>query len=319
MGTMDNELLRFARLAMAAARRVMPARLSRHADPTYHPASLLAALLLREHLRLTYRAVEDLLRLADRLRRVLGLRIVPDHSTLWWFGRRHPSPGVIAATLGETVARVAGRLGGPRLVALDSTGLWLSHASRYFEWRAKRGRKQRGWLKWALALWTGPQLLLAQRVRPGPSGDFGDLVPLAADAHATLPFERLVADAGYDSEANHRFCRERLGVDSLIPAKKRRSVRVVATTPYRQEMVRRLGDPGDEEARRIYRQRWKAETVMSVAKRRWGEGLSARLDDTQRAQALLRGVVYNLNRLVKLDCPARTFRQSKALSIAYSA
>ena len=48
---MDNELLRFARLAMATARRVVPPRLSRHAGPTYHPAGLLAALLLREHLR----------------------------------------------------------------------------------------------------------------------------------------------------------------------------------------------------------------------------------------------------------------------------
>jgi len=153
-----------------------------------------------------------------------------------------------------------------------------------------------------VALWTGPQLLLAQRARPGPAGDLGDLVPLAATARGLLPFERLVADAGCDSEANHRFCRERLGVGSLIPAKKRRSVRVVATTPYRQEMVRRLGEPGgDEEARRAYRQRWKAETVMSVAKRRWGEALSARLDATQEAQALLRGVVHDLNRLVRLD------------------
>ena len=84
---MDNELLRFARLAIATARRVVPPRLSRHADPSYHPASLSAALLLREHLRLTYRAAEDLLRLSDRLRRLLGLRIVPDRSTLWWFGR----------------------------------------------------------------------------------------------------------------------------------------------------------------------------------------------------------------------------------------
>ncbi len=103
---MDNELLRFARLAIATARRVVPPRMSRHADPTYHPASLLAALLLREHLRLTYRAVEDLLRLSDRLRRLLGLRIVPDHSTLWWFGRRHLGPDLVAAALGETVARV---------------------------------------------------------------------------------------------------------------------------------------------------------------------------------------------------------------------
>jgi hypothetical protein len=82
-------------------------------------------------------------------------------------------------------------------VALDSTGLRLSHASRYFEWRAKRGRTQ---------------LLLAQRVRPGPSGDFSDLTPLAGAAYTALPFETLAADAGYDNEANHRFCRENLGV-----------------------------------------------------------------------------------------------------------
>ncbi len=247
---MDNELLRFARLAIATARRVAPPRLSRHADPVYHPASLLAALLLREHPRLTYRAAEDLLRLSDRLRRLFGFRIVPDHSTLWWFGRRHLRPDLVALALAETVARVSGRPRGPRLVALDSTGLWLSHASRWFERRAERGRGQRGWLKWSLALWVEPRMLLAQRTRPGPAGDFGDLVPLAAAAHAVLPFDRLVADAGYDSEANHRFCRERLGVDSLIPAKKRRSVRVVATTPYRRGMVRRLGELGDEEARR---------------------------------------------------------------------
>ena len=43
---------------------------------------------------------------------------------------------------------------------------------------------------------------------------------------------------------------------------------------------------------------------MSVAKRRWGEALSARLGDTQRTQALLRGLVYNLNRLVRLDYAA---------------
>src|SRR3712207_5630824 len=168
---MGNELLRVARLAIATARRVAPPRLSKHACPAYHPASLLAALLLREHLRLTYRAVEDLLRLSGRLRRLFGLRIVPDHSTLWWFGRRHLSPSVVAAVMRETVERAAGGVRGPRLVALDSTGLWLSHASRYFEWRVKRGRRQRGWLKWPLAMWTGPQLLLAQRVRPGPAGD----------------------------------------------------------------------------------------------------------------------------------------------------
>jgi hypothetical protein len=123
---------------------------------------------------------------------------------------------------------------------------------------------------------------------------------LVSDASAVLRFDEVLADAGYDSEANHCFCREQLGVHSLIPAKKRRSLTVIATTPYPQEMHRLLKELGDEASQRAYRQRWKVETVMSVAKRRWGEALSARTDRTQRAQALLRGVVYNINRLVLL-------------------
>ena len=163
----------------------------------------------------------------------IGLRIVPDHSTLWWFGPRH-----LDATIRETVDRVIGRLREPRWSRSNSTSFWSWHASCYFEWRAERGWRQRGWLKWALAMWAGPQLLLAQRVLPDPSGD---LVPLAIVAHAVLPFERLVAD--YNSEANHRFCRKDPAADSLIPVKKRRSAKVVATTPYRQEMMQRLGEP----------------------------------------------------------------------------
>ena len=81
-------------------------------------------------------------------------------------------------------------------------------------------------------------------------------------------------------------------------------MRVVATTPNRREMVRRLNEPGDEASRRAYHQRWKAETLMSVAKRRWGESLSARLDHTQRAQALLRGAIYKPEPALRLGCAA---------------
>lgn len=181
--------------------------------------------------------------------------------------------------------------------ALDSTGLFVSYASQYFQWRGNRERGLRGWLKWAMALWIGPQLLLSQHVRPGPRGDFSDLVPLAETAYTVHPYDQLLADAGYDSEANHRFCRETLKVDSLIPAKLRKSKTVVAKTPYRQEMCQRLCEPGDEAAQQAYGQRWKAETVMSVTKRKWGESLKARKDETQRTVALLRGLVYNLHRL----------------------
>jgi hypothetical protein len=307
---MDNRLLVFARLALAVAERVVPDRASRFAPRRYRQPQLLACILVKEHLCLDYRTAEELIAASDGLRSALGLPRVPDHSTLWWFARRRRlDPDRLAEALAETVRRAQRQPGsgpGPSRIALASTGLWLSHTSWYFAWQARRERGQRGWLKWAMALWTGPQILVAQRVRPGPCGDFSDLVPLATTAHAVLPFDQLVADAGYDSEANHRFCREGLGVDSLIPAKKRRSAAVLATTPFRQEMLlRRLTKGGaDPEARRAYRQRWKAETAMSVTKRRWGDALSARLEATQRVQALLRGVVYNLCRLVTLAAQA---------------
>ena len=259
----------------------------------------------------------DLLELSDGLRAALSLRQAPDHSTLWWFAQHKVTPELLQRALTETVGLLEGHDSWPgasgggslsdkkpaRQVALDSTGLFLHHTSRYYEWRARRERGQRGWLKWAAALWTRPQLLLSQLVRPAPAGDFSDLIPLASAAHGVLPFGRLVADGGYDSEANHRYCREELKVESLIPAHNRRGTR--AKTLYRRQMQRLLGVPGTERrgtwrARRDYGQRWKVGTLMSVLKRKWGESLSARSILMQQLQALLRGVVFNLHRLTVL-------------------
>lgn len=316
MKARTNQLQAFARLALVVSTRVLPAHGHKFSPKTYTQPQLLACLLLKEHLRVDYRGAQDLLELSDGLREALGLRQAPDHSTLWWFAQHKVTPELLQQALAETVRLLEGhdspggsspggtpRKGAARQVALDSTGLFLHHTSRYYEWRARRERGQRGWLKWAAALWTCPQLLLAQIVRPAPAGDFSDLVPLAAAAHDVLPFRQLVADGGYDSETNHRYCREQLRAESLIPAHNRRGSS--AKTPYRRKMQRLLGVRGTDRrgtvrARRDYGQRWKAETLMSVLKRKWGECLSARSAAMQQLQALLRGVVYNLHRLTVL-------------------
>lgn len=62
-----------------------------------------------------------------------------------------------------------------------------------------------------------------------------------------------------------------------------------------------LGVEGQSGPVRTYRRRWLVETLMSVVKRKWGEALSARLPVMQERQALVRGLVYNLYRLVVLD------------------
>jgi hypothetical protein len=313
----SNKLLTFAQLALQVAQQVMPEHGHKFSPKTYTQPQLLACLLLKEFLKQDYRGIQEVLEVADGLCRALQLPQVPDHSTLWWFSQHKVTPELLQEALEETV-RVLERQTPPDeppadtststdQVALDSTGLFLGQTSRYFAWRkrqTKSERGQRGWLKWSGALWIGPQLLLAQQVRPGPCGDFSDLVPLTDKAFGVRGFSQLLADGGFDSEANHRFCREQLGCDSLIPAHNRRGR--AAKTPYRREMQERLGVPGDAHsiadlrARSEYGQRWKAETLMSVLKRKWGESLSARQDLMQRRQGLLRGLVYNLHRLVQL-------------------
>jgi hypothetical protein len=126
------------------------------------------------------------------------------------------------------------------------------------------------------------------------TGDFSDLLPLASAAYGVLAFGQPVADGGYDSEANDRYCREELRAESLTPAHNRRGRR--ARTPYRRKMRRLPGVRGSDgrgtgRARRDYRRRRKAETLMSVLKRKWGECLSAVGVTMQRLQASLWGVV----------------------------
>jgi hypothetical protein len=253
---MRNRLLRFTRLALQVAQEVLPEHASKFSPKKYTQPQLLACLLIKEYLRLDYRSTCEVLELPDGLRIVLKLQSVPDHSTLWYFARDRLTPDIIERALATTVRLLENHpRDGPRRIALDITGLETQHASSYFQWRrsqslvAKSGRRkrQKSWLKWAMGLWVEPQLLVSQRVRRGPAGDYPDLIPLTNSAADVLVFDQVLADAGYDSEANHAFCRDVLGVHSIIPLKPRRSTRVFATTPYRSEMATVFYGKGNEE------------------------------------------------------------------------
>ena len=312
---MVNRLLSFARLAHEVAQDAIPERAHRFAPKRYTQPQLLACLLVKEYLRLDYRTAQETLEVSDGLREALELAVVPDYTTLWRFAHDKATADVVATALAETVRRFKASGHDPppgsALVAIDSTGMYCGHASRYFEKRRRTyaTHRARGYQKWAAALWTGPQLVTAQLSKPGPCGDYPDLPPLAEASAAVVPGALVLADAGYDCEANHAFCRDRLGVRALTPAKTRRYV-AGPRGRYRAEMVEALGcatlgAEGQSGPRQTYRQRWLVETLMSVVKRKWGEALGARLPAMQERQALLRGLVYNLYRLVGLGVAPR--------------
>lgn len=165
-----------------------------------YPTRAVASLCLKEHLKLDYRGTEALLASASELREALSLKTVPDHSTFWWFSRYKVRSHLLDRVLTKTVQLFHGaQAEGFLTVAVGSTGFTRDRASRDYRQRANT------WLKWSLAAWTTPLALCAQVMDRGPRSDHAEFRPLVTQAVARLPFEHLLADGGYDSEANHRW------------------------------------------------------------------------------------------------------------------
>lgn len=80
--TMTKSPLALARTALASAQSVLPAFSSKFSRKDYTQHQLFALLVLRECLKVDYRGLEEMLHDWSDLRTALGLRRVPDHSTL---------------------------------------------------------------------------------------------------------------------------------------------------------------------------------------------------------------------------------------------
>ena len=244
----------------------------------------------------TFRAAEVRLSEHGELRRALELEAVPDHSTLFRFLLRLEEE-VIAQALAEVVRRLQNRRPPPseheNTVAVDATGLAPGSISTFFI----RRREQHGgppmpwryWLKWLLAVDTRLHLILAQKAHAGPTNDCATLRPLLDEiAPANQRIGVVVADAEFDSERNHLHIRQKLGAESIIPAKRGHASWKIHGV--RAQM--RAAFPVER-----YRQRVQAETVFSAIKRKLSGKAPGRSLATQRKQALLLGLAYNLYRL----------------------
>jgi hypothetical protein len=109
--------------------------------------------------------------------------------------------------------------------ASDGTGLSDTSVSTFFlrrlEQHAHGTRPRRPWLKGLIVVDVQHQILLAQRARQGPGCDARALPGLRDVAARGAPIGMVLADAEFDSEANHVHLRQRLGAKSIIPARRR--------------------------------------------------------------------------------------------------
>lgn len=145
--------------------------------------------------------------------------------------------------------------------------------------------------KLALAVHAASHLILAVEVSTGTGSDSPHFAPLMLEAARRMPLTFALADAGFDSEDNHRLARQELGVRSLIPATIGRPGANGPTGHYRRLMRRRFQGGSDKEH---YGQRWQAETVNSMLKRNLSSACRARTPLGRHRDMLLRAVTHNI-------------------------
>jgi len=283
-------LVRLARLALEVSAAVLPAQRTRFSKRQFTQPQLLAVLCLMRYEDWTFREAEVRLSEHAELRSALELNSVPDYTTLYRFLTRLQEEDV-TRVMNELVRRMPGRWRSPATVAVDATGLAQGAVSSYFILRVEHfGDKQRSWkhwLKWLIVVDVERQIILAQSARQAPWNDCATLPVLLGKAHQHTPVGCVLADAEFDSERNHTFCRQQLHADSIIPAKRFTSRRATGVRAQMRENF----------PRQIYGKRSLIESVFSAVKRKLSCRAPGRSMATQSRQALLLGLAFNLYRL----------------------
>ena len=173
----------------------------------------------------------------------------------------------------------------------DATQRQAQKKAAKIEANRRRSQVAKRLPKLSLAVHASSHLILAARATTGLGADHAHFTPLLLWAAERMPLEMVLADAGYDSEDNHRLARQELGIRSVIPATCGRPGANGPAGHYRRLMRRRFKGGPDK---RHYGQRWQAETVNSMVKRNLGSACRARTHWGRKRDMLLRAVIHNL-------------------------
>ena len=295
MSKLSKSPLRVAREALAVAVAVLPPYAHKCSPKKFTRPQLFACLVLKTFLKTDYRGLTAHLAGHSELRAVLGLAVVPHFTTPRKASRRLLRLPTGRRLFRTTVRRFLGRRRRLKRVALDSTGLDCGHAGRYYVRRRNGGKKQWQTVTYGryaeleAAFDCASHLMLAALAGRGPRVDTDRFVPLPDAALANVRIGDAPADAGYDSEANHRHARQARGVRSFIPAAIGRPTAKPPTGRHRRRMKQRLNKNYG-----AYGRRWQAETGFSTFKRRLGAAVNARSYWGQGRELLLMAVTYNI-------------------------
>lgn len=293
--------------ALAAGEAALPAYSHPCSPKKFTQPQLFACLVLKAFFKTDYRGVAAVLADCADLAAALGLKCVPHFTTLQKACGRLLGFGPAQDLLRATVRRRLGEAPRVELAAADSTGLEAGQVSPYFVKRRAKGQKAAEnphqtttytrFPKAELVVDCATHVVLAAVTSLGPHPDVNRLPVLLMCALAHASIATLLADAGYDWERAHAVARGAWHVRSVVPAEAGRPTDKPPTGRYRRLM-------------RLYRdfrygQRWQAETVMSMIKRRLGPAVAGRSEPSRARDTMLKVITHNL--MLVVTCLAEGF------------
>ena len=292
---MTKSPLKVVRQALTVGTQVLRPYSHKNSPKKFTQPQLFSCLVLKTFFKTDYRGAEQLLADLPELTDALGLQQTPHFTTLQKAAGRLLKLRLVGRLLNATVALCHKRRTTVRRGALDSTGFQCGHASSYYVRRRSRDGKSyqhttyRRFGKLELAVDCSSHVIIGAIPRRGPRVDTDRFVPLLESALRRVRLLTALADAGYDSEPNHRHAREQRGVKSFIPATAGRPTDQPPTGRYRRQMKQRLNKDYGK-----YGQRWQVETAISMIKRRLGAVVHARTYWSQCRELMLLALTHNI-------------------------
>lgn len=282
----ESRYVQFARRAYEEAKASLPMYTHRNSPKTYTFPQLATCVMLKFYLNMTYRDVEEWLLATDKVCTVLEMEAVPDHSTLSRAYRK-----LTKARLDEMYRHLLDESGVEEdAIAGDSTSFTLSQASSYY--RTRSGKSFSDWIKGGYAVGIKSQLILASSAQAGRLPDFAFLKRLKRQSRRygrSIRGRRawfFLGDSGFDAK-------EITEGDLVYPIRRYGKI----TDPKRQERADLVSQARLDG---LFGFRWLVETVNSVIKRKFGDTIRSRIWFLQRREPIIKGLVYNIHRLIAL-------------------
>ena len=293
--------------ALKIARASLPAHSHKNSPKKFSQHQLFACLVLKNFLRTDYRGLVESLADCDSLCNAIELESVPHFTTFQKAAKRLLVSKPAKKLLDETVREQMQRKTYVNEAAIDSTGLNATSASAYFVKR--RSTKESPWKtitykrypKLGVVVDVTNHFIIAFGTGRGPYPDVGEFEGLIRQAAGRVNLRTVLADAGYDSEANHKFAREELSLRTVIPPKHGRPTKKPAKGRYRRLMQTRFN-------KQKYRKRAQVETVMSMIKRRQGSYCKGKSYWSRCRELNLMVITHNIMILL----PIPTFLQCRS-------